>query len=246
MTAVILALAITGSYRITGIQPFAAVQLAFLMVALYLLALLFRRNKKIGFLHYVLFVCLLFGFLPAAVSLLILIAGAVQEELIFRGMIFRKLERSFGSWIALIVSAILFGAIHLTNPNAILVSGIAIIVTAGILIAAIYILTRSLWWAIGIHPGWNFFEGSVFGTQISGHVQSGFFSSIITGPVARSGGSFGPEAGLAAILIVGTIGFLLCLRAVRQHHMLPRNRRQRVPDDTQSGHIDRPVNLQAS
>lgn len=243
MTVVILALTITGSYHIIGIQPFAAVQLAFLIVALCLLALLFIRTKKVGFLHYVLFVCLLFGFLPAAVSLLILIAGAVQEELIFRGMIFRKLERSFGSWIALIVSAILFGAIHLMNPNATLVSGIAIMVTAGILIAAVYILTRSLWWAIGVHLGWNFFEGSIFGTQLSGHAQSGFFSSIITGPVAWTGGSFGPEAGLAAILIVGTIGFLLCLRAARQHRMLPRNRIQRVPDDTQSERPDIPVNL---
>jgi len=223
MTGVTLTLAVTGSYHITGIQPFAAVQLAFFIIALCLLALLFARNKKVGFLHYVLFVFLLFGILPTAVFLLILIAGVVQEEFIFRGMIFRKLERSFGSWIALGISAILFGIIHLLSPNPTLVSAVAIMVTGGILIAAIYILTRSLGWAMGVHLGWNFFEGPVFGTQFSGHTLPGFFSSVITGPAAWTGGSSGPHAGLASILIVGTVGVFLCLLAARKLRMLPRN-----------------------
>jgi len=243
MTVVTITLAITGSYHITGIHPFAAIQLVFLIVSLCVLALLFTRNKRIGFLHYVLFVFLVFGFLPTTVSLLILIAGVIQEEFVFRGMIFRKLERSFGSWIALAVSAILFGLIHLMTPNSTLVGIIAIMVTAGVLIAAIYILTRSLWWVMGVHLGWNFFEGPVFGTQLSGHVLPGFFSSVITGPVAWTGGSFGPEAGLASILIVGSVGFFLCLRAARQHRMLPHNWQQRVPYNTRSERTDIPVNL---
>jgi membrane protease YdiL (CAAX protease family) len=234
LTVVILALAITGSYHITGIHPFATVEFVCFIVALCLLALLFLRNAKIGFFHSVLFVCLLFGLLTTAVSLVILIGGAIQEELVFRGMIFRKLERSFGSWIALAVSAILFGVIHMANPGATLVSTVAIILTSGVLIAAIYMLTRSLWWATGVHLGWNFFEGPVFGSQVSGHVMPGFFSSVITGPVAWAGGGFGPEAGLAAILIVGFVGCFLCLRAARQHRMLPHNWRQHLPYDTQS------------
>jgi len=243
LTVVILALAITGSYHITGIHPFTAVEFVFFIVALCLLALLFRRNAKMGFFHSVLFVCLLFGLLTTAVSLVILIGGAIQEELVFRGMIFRKLERSFGSWIALAVSAILFGLIHMANPDATLVSTIALVVSAGVLFAAIYLLTRSLWWTIGVHLGWNFFEGPVFGSQVSGHVMPGFFSSVITGPVAWAGGGFGPEAGLASILIVGSVGFFLCLRAARQHRMLPHNRRQHIPDDTPPERTDIPVNL---
>jgi len=240
---VTLVLAITGSYRITGIQPFAAVQFAFLIVALCLLAWLFSRNTKVGFFHYVLFAFLVFGFLPTTISLVILLAGVIQEEFVFRGLIFRKLEYSFGSWIALVVSAILFGVIHLLTPNATLVGVIAIMLTAGVLIAAIYIRTRSLWWAMGVHLGWNFFEGPVFGTQLSGHALPGFFSSVITGPVAWAGGSFGPEAGLASILIVGSVGFFLCFRAARQHRMLPHNRRRHTPYDTRSGRNDLPVNL---
>ncbi len=243
LTVVILVLAITGSYHITGIHPFAAVEFVFFVVALCLLALLFRRNAKIGFFHYVLFVFLLFGLLSTAVSLVILIGGAIQEELVFRGMIFRKLERSFGSWIALVVSAILFGLLHMANANATLVSTIALIVSAGVLFAAIYILTRSLWWAIGVHLGWNFFEGPVFGSQVSGHIMPGFFSSVITGPIAWAGGGFGPEAGLASILIVGSVGFFLCLRAARQHRVLPYNRRRHIPYDTEPERTDIPINL---
>jgi membrane protease YdiL (CAAX protease family) len=243
MTVVTLVLALTGSYHITSIQPFPSVEFGFFVFALCLLTLLFARSKKIGFFHYVLFALLLFGLFTALVSLVIVVSGAVQEELIFRGLLFRKLERSFGSWIALGVSAVLFGILHIIVPNATLVGAIAIMVTAGVLIAAVYILTRSLWWAIGIHVGWNFFEGPVFGTQLSGHTLSSFFSSTMTGPVAWTGGAFGPEAGLACILLVGAVGALLCWRAARLHLMLPRNRRQYVPDDTQSGRTDIPVDL---
>ncbi|GHO93901.1 hypothetical protein KSF_039490 [Reticulibacter mediterranei] len=243
MTVVMIVLAITGSYRITNANPFVVVQLICLIVAACLLALLFTRNKKIGFLHYVLFALLAFGFLPATVSLLILIGGAVQEEFVFRGIIFRKLESSFGSWIAIAVSAILFGILHLLSPTATLVGAIALVISAGVLFAAIYILTRSLWWAIGVHLGWNFFEGPVFGVQVSGHVIPGFFSSAITGPEIWTGGSFGPEAGLAAIFIVGAVAFYLCFRAARQQRMIPRNQLQRIADDTQVEHTDAPVNL---
>jgi membrane protease YdiL (CAAX protease family) len=243
MTVVILALALTGSYRITGINALAAVQFAFLIVALGLFALLFTRSKKVGFFHYVSGVFLIFGLFPTTVSLLILIAGAIQEELIFRGLLFRKLERSFGSWIALVVSAILFGIIHLASPNATLVSALAIMVTSGVLIAATYILTRSLWWAMGIHLGWNFFEGPVFGTQLSGHDLPGFFSSVTTGPIAWAGGSFGPEAGLASILIVGAVGVFLCFRAARQQRMLPRPQRQEVPSAAQAESTEVPASL---
>lgn len=222
MSTNIIVLAITGFYHITNVHPFAAFQLICLLVSSGLLIPLLAQNKKFGFLHYVLLAFLVFGFLPVTVALLILIGGVVQEELIFRGILLRKLEDSFGSWIALIISAILFGIIHILAPNKTLMGAIAIIFTGGILIAAIYMLTRSLWWAMGIHLGWNFFEGSVFGVPISGHALPSFFSSTITGPEFWTGGSFGPEAGLACILIVGSAGLFVCFRAARQQRLRPR------------------------
>ncbi|HTK10691.1 MAG TPA: CPBP family intramembrane glutamic endopeptidase [Ktedonobacteraceae bacterium] len=235
MTVVILVLTITGTYHITGADGFAIVECVFLTIALALLTLLFARSPKIGFFHYVLFILLLVGFISTSVTMLILIGGAVQEELIFRGLIFRRLERSFGSWIALAVSAVLFGFAHLLNPNGSLVGALGIAITGGVLSAIIYIMTRSLWWAIGVHLGWNYFEGPFFGAQVSGHAGlPGIFSSILTGPVAWSGGSFGPEAGLASIILISAFSFYLCYRASRQKLMLPRNQPPGTPEETRS------------
>jgi len=238
MTVVILVLTITGAYHITGADGFAIVECVFLTIALALLTLLFARSPKIGFFHYVLFILLLVGFISTSVTMLILIGGAVQEELIFRGLIFRRLERSFGSWIALCVSAVLFGFAHLLNPNGSLIGVLGIAITGGVLSAIIYILTRSLWWAIGVHLGWNYFEGPFFGTQVSGHSLSSIFSSTLTGPVAWSGGSFGPEAGLASIILISAFGFYLCYRASRQNLMIPRNQPPSIPEDTRSESAD--------
>ncbi len=164
-------------------------------------------------------------------SLLLFLAAAVQEEVIFRGMIFRLLERSLGSWIAVVLSALSFGVAHLANPNATLVSTLAIILTAGIILAAIYLLTRSLWWVIGLHLGWNFFEGPIFGAQISGLTTPALFHASLTGPQAWTGGAFGPEAGLVAILIVGSAGLFLCVLAARQHRIMTPRWLQRMPKD---------------
>ena len=233
LSVIILVLAITGSYHITGADPFSIVELVCLAVALSLLMLLFARSPKIGLLHYVLCALLLASFISTFVTLLILIGGAIQEEVIFRALLFRRLERSFGTWIALAVSATLFGLIHLSNPNGSLVSALAIAAAGGLLITGIYILTRSLWWAIGVHLGWNYFEGPVFGTQVSGHNLSGLLSSTLSGPAAWSGGSFGPEAGLPCIIIIAAFGAYLCYRASRQNLIFPRKQSPSIPRDTQ-------------
>lgn len=238
IASVIVVLAITGSYHITGIQPLNAVQLVVLIIASCLLALLLWRNKgkrKLGFIHYLLFIAIGFGLLPIAAPLLLLLAAAIQEELVFRGMIFRLLERALGSWIALIISALAFGILHSMNPGATLVSTLAVTLTSGVVMVAIYLLTRNLWWVIGLHLGWNFFEGPFFGAQISGHAAyGGFFSASITGQEVWTGGAFGPEAGLVAIFIVGMVGLLLCIRAAQQHRIVKPTWRQQASQAAQS------------
>ncbi len=164
-------------------------------------------------------------------SFLLFLAAAVQEEVLFRGMIFRLLERALGSWIALVLSALSFGAVHLANPHATLVSTLAIILTAGVILAAVYLLTRSLWWVIGLHLGWNFFEGPIFGAQISGLTTPALFHASLTGPHLWTGGAFGPEAGLVAIFVVGSAGLLLCMLAARQRRIMTPHWLQQTPKD---------------
>lgn len=145
------------------------------------------------------------------------IATGLVEELLIRLIVFRLLMRAFGMWPALIASALLFGAAHLMNPNASYVAAAAIAVEAGLMLAAFYLLTGRIWMSVGVHAAWNFAQGPVFGARVSGQVESG--SLFVSGPVAGSssvlsGGAFGPEASLSAVL-VGLIVFLVVMRAVR-------------------------------
>ena len=116
-----------------------------------------------------------------------LIAGVVEETLI-RGVLFRIIEESLGSWIALGISAAIFGALHAFNPGATLISSLAIALEAGILLAAVFMYTRRLWMVIGLHAAWNFTEGGIFGASVSGNAAQGMFASRIQGPGFLTGG----------------------------------------------------------
>lgn len=141
---------------------------------------------------------------------------AVFEEVLFRGVLFRILEEWIGSWGAILVSGLIFGLVHWTNPNATALAGIAIAIEAGVLLAAAYMLTRRLWLAVGLHWAWNWFQGSVYDAPVSGQRLPGFKVARIDGPALLTGGDFGPEAGLVALVIAGGVGFLLLWLALRR------------------------------
>src|SRR5262245_54411177 len=96
-------------------------------------------------------------------TLSVAILAATFEELLFRGILFRRLDGRFGTWPALAVSALVFGALHLANPGASVVSALAIALTAGVLLGLAYTATRRLWLPIGLHLAWNFTESGIFG-----------------------------------------------------------------------------------
>ena len=141
---------------------------------------------------------------------------ALLEEVIFRGILFRLLERGLGSWLALAISALIFGWFHIGNPGASWISSAAIALEAGVTLAAAYMLTRNLWLCIGLHWGWNFFEGTVFGYSVSGTTHSVLIQSYTTGPSLWTGGEFGPEAGLITVLLSVLLFSTLLVLAVRQ------------------------------
>lgn len=155
------------------------------------------------------------------------LSAAIVEELLFRGIIFRLIERSLGTWIALAISAVLFGAIHFLNPNSGLFPAIAIAVEAGIFLAAAYVATRNLWFAIGAHFGWNFTESGIFGLSVSGHrATPGLIDANVTGPPLLSGGNFGVEASLVAVAVcVAAAVALLVFGKRRGSIMRPRDGR---------------------
>ncbi len=117
------------------------------------------------------------------------------EELLFRGVLFRILEEWAGTVLALVVSGLVFGGLHLLNPGATLWGALAIALEAGALLGAAYVATRNLWVPIGLHLGWNFAESGIFGatTSGSGGTVGGLLTGVPHGPAIVSGGSFGPQ-----------------------------------------------------
>ena len=143
-----------------------------------------------------------------------LVAGVLEETLI-RGVLFRILEESLGSWIALALSAIIFGLLHAFNPGATVVSTAAIALEAGVLLAAAYMYARTLWFVIGLHFAWNFTEGGVFATSVSGGKVEGLIGVQFSGSDLITGGAFGPEASLVAVLVCLAAGIAFIMLSVR-------------------------------
>ena len=150
------------------------------------------------------------------------VGAAVIEELLFRGVIFRIIEASLGTWIALVISAALFGLVHLGNPNASWLAAAAISLEAGVMLAAAFVLTRRLWLPIGIHAAWNFTQGGIFSVAVSGSQTDGLLVATLSGPSWLSGGEFGGEASVVAMLLWTALGaWLLALAARRGRFVAP-------------------------
>lgn len=162
---------------------------------------------------------------PAAFLLTALpmaLSSSVFEELLFRGVLFRIVEETLGSWIALAVSSLVFGLLHLLNPQATLAGALFISTEAGLLLAAAYMMTRRLWMSIGFHFAWNYTQSGIFSGVVSGGVSSpGLVRSTVEGPDLLTGGEFGLEASLIAFLLCTATGLILLAMAVRRGKVRP-------------------------
>jgi membrane protease YdiL (CAAX protease family) len=135
---------------------------------------------------------------------------AIFEEILIRGIIFRIMEEKLGSYISLLISAIIFGALHLANPNSTVVSALCVGMEAGILLGVAYIYTRNLWFPIAIHFAWNFVQSGIFGAITSGNEKnSSLLTTKISGISIITGGEFGPEGTMQAIAFCFLASFIL-------------------------------------
>lgn len=144
------------------------------------------------------------------------------EEVLFRGIVFRQLERLTGTWLALALSSAIFGFLHMLNPNASFFAGLAISLEAGIMLGAAYLLTRRLWLAIGIHSAWNFTQGWVFSIPVSGtEPPLGLLKTRVVGSEWLTGGDFGLEASVVALVLATLAGLIMLRRAVLRDGVRP-------------------------
>ena len=137
----------------------------------------------------------------AARELLFFLVVAVSEEVIFRGIVFRMIDERWGTLAALVISALIFGFMHISNQNATVWSSIAIAVEAGLLLGAAYKWSGNLWVPIGIHWAWNWFQGPVFGFAVSGADTESLVAPVIQGSDWLTGGAFGAEASIPAFVL---------------------------------------------
>ncbi len=147
------------------------------------------------------------------------IESGVLEEVIVRGVVLRLVWRAFGPAAAFIVSCVLFGLGHIANPGATLFTTACVAIEAGIMLGSFYSLTGRLWVSIGVHAGWNFTQGYLFGATVSG----GDFGPSIATSTARSaipswltGGAFGPEASVPAFAVCTIVGAAVLWAASRK------------------------------
>jgi CAAX protease family protein len=155
------------------------------------------------------------------------VLAGVFEELLMRGVLFRIAEERVGTWAALGLSAAIFGGGHLTNPHATLFSGLAIALTAGLVLALTYVATRSLWVPIGFHFAWNATQSAVFGAPVSGYTHGGLLRAHLSGSPLISGGEFGVEGSLVTV-VMGLIAAAVLIRHVRRHGQVMRPAWRRI------------------
>jgi membrane protease YdiL (CAAX protease family) len=159
-------------------------------------------------------------FLIPAVALAI--SSGTFEELFFRGVLFKSVEDMAGSCIALVLSSLVFGFVHLLNPEGTLIGAIFISIEAGLLLAAAYLLTRRLWLAMGVHMAWNYTLSAVFSGVVSGGVSDpGLIRGTFDGPELLTGGSFGLESSILALVLCTGAGIIMAVLAHLRGHFLP-------------------------
>lgn len=150
------------------------------------------------------------------------VSSGVFEELLFRGVLFLSLEKWLGGWIALAGSSLVFGLSHLANPQATLEGALFIAVEAGILLGAAVMLTRKLWLGMGFHVAWNYTQQAIFSSIVSGNdAAPGWIRSTIKGPDYLTGGKFGVESSVLALVLCTTTGIVMLVMAHRRRLIIP-------------------------
>ncbi|HVP07035.1 MAG TPA: CPBP family intramembrane glutamic endopeptidase [Candidatus Acidoferrum sp.] len=133
-------------------------------------------------------------------TLITFVLAAAMEEIVMRGYMLNNMMASMNRYVSLLIVSAVFGLAHGFNPN-VSIAGLFNIVIAGLLLGVYYIYRQNLWFPIGMHIGWNYFQGVVFGSPVSGAKLTGVLSIQCSGSELLSGGDFGFEASLITTFV---------------------------------------------
>ena len=159
-------------------------------------------------------------FSALAIPFTVAFTVAILEEILLRGIVFRLTEEKWGSTIALIISGLIFAGLHLVNPHVTVIS-VLCITAVGVLLGAAYMYYRSLWVPIAIHFGWNFTQNGIFGAITSGNEKtSSLLTTQISGSEILTGGGFGPEGSIQAVLFCTIAAVVFLLQLYKQNKII--------------------------
>tara|TARA_Y100000588_G_scaffold119907_1_gene131255 strand:- start:117 stop:797 length:681 start_codon:yes stop_codon:yes gene_type:complete len=147
-----------------------------------------------------------FSFIDQLFYLCLFAVVSLNEEIAMRGYILQNLSSSFNKYIALAMSSLVFMIMHIGNPN---MSAIPLfnLFLAGLFLGIYCIHRKNLWFPIGAHFTWNYFQGPVLGFEVSGNEVNSLFIQRLDGSDLITGGQFGFEGSiiLTTFMIIGII-----------------------------------------
>jgi len=172
------------------------------------------------YLTHVLTITAIRPFLPLLPNLWNTFVNAVIAETLIIGIFFRLTEQWLGSWLALLILAMLFFTIHITVPYATIISVIGIS-THTVLLGSTYIYTRSLWAPVAIHFAWDFSYAALYGASVNGYtMDNSLLATSFNGPDLLVGGYFGPQGSIQAAILCLLAGIIFLILSRRHHRLI--------------------------
>lgn len=174
------------------------------------------------------------GILGIVVMFILFILVGLHEELLYRGYVLQNLADGINLFWGFLISSLVFSLNHYANPSFSIWAFMGLFIS-GLFLAFPYLRTRQLWLSFGLHIGWNFFEGTIFGFQVSGLTDMPrLILQTVRGPEMVTGGEFGPEAGLVLLpaLLLGTYLIYLYTRGRRKENKADASTPVKIPGDS--------------
>jgi len=154
-----------------------------------------------------------FSYLLSPFSFLVI--AALIEEVFFRLIIYRIIEKWLGTYLALLIISIIFTVPHLLNDNVTLLS-VLLLLTFGFAHSIMYTYTKRLWLPFAFHLGWNFAQ-PFYGSNLSGTEEQHIINSNFDGPILLIGSDFGIEDSILSIVLLLVVCAIFLKWSIRKN-----------------------------
>ena len=165
-----------------------------------------------------------FSYLLAPFSFLVI--AALIEEVFFRLIIYRIVEKWLGTYLALLIISIIFTVPHLLNDNVTLLS-VLLLLTFGFAHSIMYTYTKRLWLPFAFHLGWNFAQ-PFYGSNLSGTEEGHIINSNFDGPILLIGSDFGIEDSILSIILLLIICIIFLKLSIKENKIVKNKLQHRL------------------